>query len=63
MKTSLKFEENNDVFRINEYGDEPDHIGVISDDTFIFYGDNRHLSEDELIQLLHKIKSKKLMSL
>jgi hypothetical protein len=61
MKTNLKFDPNNgDVYRINEYSDEPEFIGVVSNDSFILYGDNRHLYEDDLIQILNQIKSKKI---
>lgn len=61
MKTNSKFDPNNgDVYRIHEYGNEPEFIGVIFNDSFIFYGDNRNLSEDDLIQLLNQIKSKKI---
>ena len=58
MKTWLQINRNNDVYRHNEYGDEPEWIGTIErskedgDRWFKMMGDNRTLSVAELQQIL-----------
>ena len=57
MKTWLQINRNNDVYRHNEYGDEPDLIGSIEGELdgngwFMIRGDNRTLNVEELQQIL-----------
>lgn len=57
MKTWLFIDANEQIFRHNEYGDEPEWIGTIEGGEhgtryFMMYGDNRTLSMDELKQLV-----------